>query len=347
MGYTVSTGKLAAAFVRGDGEIVYVLFEKTHESNVYPQTPHWGCIAIGTYAEVMLRVFRHATSCEGGMLKGSGNRDIKPENYIAGWRHELAEPVLMDDVNISLQVGSWCSPIDTEKLDEVIVVLRQIGRNDLADTLRNNGRADISLYRDVDAVLALYGVDKLFSPWRVLEHTSVMSMRRPELGAVARVEDIQPPMVRVLTASCGHRNELIVQLDNGLWQQWGADYSALGEYLLKVAYPYEMKQTGCHKRLIAEFRDACTTALTVPDDTKLKLFREAEGASNWNRENFDKLAVKLVGAAGTTELDCTFGELKAVENGTYDLTFLLKSQVVWDVQSTPTQPVSQLSLLAA
>lgn len=346
MGYTVSTGKLAAAFVRGDGEIVYVLFEKTHESNVYPQTPHWSCIAIGTYAEVMLRVFRHATSCEGGMLKGSGNRDIKPENYITGWRHELAEPVLMDDLNITLTEGGKYSP-EVEKRDEAIAVLRQMGRNDLVDAISNDGKATIGLYRDVDVVLALYGVDKLFSPWRVLKHADWRTMRRPELGAVARVEDIQPPMVRVLTASCGHRNELFVQLDNGPWQQWGADYSALGEYLLKVAYPYEMKQTGCHKRLIAEFRDLCATALDVPDDTKLKLFREAEGVNNWNRENFDRLVVKLGGAAGTTELDCTFGELKAVENGTYDLTFLLKNQVVCDVQSTPTQPVSQLSLLAA
>ena len=37
MGATVITGKRAAAFHKTDGELVYVLFERTYEKNVYPQ----------------------------------------------------------------------------------------------------------------------------------------------------------------------------------------------------------------------------------------------------------------------------------------------------------------------
>lgn len=340
MGFTVSSGKQAAAFVRNNGEVVYTLFEKTHESNVFPQTPNWSCIAIGSYAEVMLRIFRHATSCEGGMLKGSGNRDIQPENYIAGWCRELTKPVLMDDLNITLTC-------DTEKRVEALAVLRQMGRDDLADAILNDGRAKVELYRDVDVVLALYGVDKLFSPWRMLNHADWRTMLRPEFGAVTRNEGIQPPKVRVMASSGGCTDEMLVQLDDGEWKQWGADYSAMGKYLLQVVYPNEMKQTGCHKRLIAEFRDACTTAPAVPDNTKLKLLRNADGASKWNQETFDKLVEKLDGAKGATEFETTLGLVVAVEYGAHELTYLHANQVVWNIQSAPTHPVSQLSLLAA
>jgi hypothetical protein len=348
MSYTVSTGKLVAALVRADGEIVYVLFERTHESNVFPQTPNWNCICIGTYSEVMLRVFRLATSCEGGSLKGSGNRDIKPENYIAGWQRELAEPVRMDDCNITLKVGGqYSSLIKEDKVEDVISVLRQIGRNELADALRNDDRVVISLYQDVDVVLALFGVDKMFSAWRVLNHSCTMTMRHPEFGPVPRIENSKPPMVRVLAAKGSIFTEMVVQVEDGVWQQWGADYSALGKYMLEVVYPCEMKHTGCHKRLIANFRNACSTAQEVPDSTKLKLIRNAEDASSWNRENFDKLVSKLGGVSDAIEFDCTVADLKAVENGMYELTHLQSSQIVWNIQTMPTQPVSQLSLLAA
>ena len=84
MGSTVSTNKLAAAFKTTSGKTMYVLFEETYESNCYPRTPRWGCLMMGEIANTMRGIFRSAGSCEGGMLKGAGGRDISPEGYIQG-----------------------------------------------------------------------------------------------------------------------------------------------------------------------------------------------------------------------------------------------------------------------
>lgn len=352
MGYTVTTGKQAAAFARENGDIVYVLFEKTHESNVFPQTPNWCAIAIGNYDDVMLRIFRHATACEGGMLKGSGNRDIKPENYISAWQRELANPVLMDDFTINLSTGGWASPLDREKLEEVFAVLQQIGRNDLVDAIRENGKVDIELYRDVEVVLALYGTNKLLSPWRILKHAEWRTMNRPELaptGRIARIADFNPPKVCVMANKVGQfDNNVIVRLGDGQAKSWGWPYAAVGEYMLTVVYQCEMQRMGCHKRLIAEFREACHNAPAIPDDTKLSLYRDAEGVSKWNSEVFDKLVEKLGGAQGSTEFETTLGKVKAVEDGMRDLDYMNPNQVVWHIQEAiPAEPDSQLSLLAA
>ncbi|MDR5832439.1 hypothetical protein P9250_31820 [Caballeronia sp. LP006] len=85
MGSSILTGKRAGAMQKANGEWIYALFERGYESNVYPHTDHWSAVALGNYAQVMRRIFSHATSCEGGMLR-SRNGSIRPENYIASWR---------------------------------------------------------------------------------------------------------------------------------------------------------------------------------------------------------------------------------------------------------------------
>ena len=72
MGSTVSTGKQVAAFKATSGKVMYVLFEETYESNCYPRTPRWSSYMIGELPAVMRHIFRAASSCEGGMLKGAG-----------------------------------------------------------------------------------------------------------------------------------------------------------------------------------------------------------------------------------------------------------------------------------
>ena len=51
MGNTVSTGKLVGAFKGTQGKPVYVLFERTHESNVHPHSPNWNAQLIQETAE--------------------------------------------------------------------------------------------------------------------------------------------------------------------------------------------------------------------------------------------------------------------------------------------------------
>ena len=345
MGATITTGKLAAAFQRTNGTVVYVLFEKTHEANCYPHDPSWHCIAIGEYADVLFNVFGHASGCEGGGLQGSGGRLIKPENYIAAWRRELVNPVSFPDRKITLDAN--------EQMDGISVreALSLIGRDDIfADN--QTEPAHISLHEDVDVVLALYGVNKpnkprKLSPWQILNHSSALTLPMPELGAQVSIEKIDPPAFNVLRID---QEEVLVQLGNGQWQQWGWQYAAVGRYIQEVAYKSEMMQTGSSKRLIAEFRDACDTARAVPEDTKLHITRNPEGVHAWNQESFDTLAKELGIGAGqpVTEIECTFAEVKANENAARNLNYLVQSQVIWDVPVMPvSEPTSQLDLLAA
>ena len=63
MGNTISTGKLIGAFNGTNGEAVYVMFEQTCESNVYPRRPKWNAQMIGCIQSVMRRIFLSASSC--------------------------------------------------------------------------------------------------------------------------------------------------------------------------------------------------------------------------------------------------------------------------------------------
>lgn len=81
MGSTVTTGKLAAAFKSTDDTVTFVLFEETYSKNCYPRTPKWCCWSIGNIGHVMKAIFSAASSCEGGMLQGSGGRYITPDVY--------------------------------------------------------------------------------------------------------------------------------------------------------------------------------------------------------------------------------------------------------------------------
>lgn len=77
MSNTISTCKLAGAFKGTNGNPVYVLFERTHESNEYPHTPNWSAQLIGGIDAVMTRVFMSASACEGGSLLGDNGRTTR------------------------------------------------------------------------------------------------------------------------------------------------------------------------------------------------------------------------------------------------------------------------------
>jgi hypothetical protein len=360
MSTTITTGKKAAAFKREDGTVIYVLFEKTHSTNCHPATPHWGCIAIGEYVDVMFRVFGHASSCEGGSLQGDGKRCIKPENYIAAWRREIAAPVGIHDVQITLEVGdSYRAAIGRGKLEEVRDALINIGRTDVFDAIQT-GKKIISLYQDTDIVLALYGVNKIYAPWKILDHLDTSNSLDTSLGPVMAFEHMDTPPATVYRID---RENVLVQLgSNGQWQQWGWQYAAVDRYVREVAYACEMKQTGSSKRLIAEFRELCTNAPAVPNNTKLKFSRNVDNLNKWNLSIYGRLVHALTGntaqedAALVCEIpaldsvESTFAEVKANEDALYCLNHLANNQVEWIVQSAEINKnttVQQLDLLAA
>lgn len=58
----------------------------------------WLAIAHGHRSDVMEQIVKDAASCEGGMMRLTGDRHTLPESYIRRWRNELAHPIYIADL---------------------------------------------------------------------------------------------------------------------------------------------------------------------------------------------------------------------------------------------------------
>lgn len=354
MSSTITTGKKAAVMIKPDGTKVFALFEKMHESNCYPHTPRWSCIALGEYAAVMKRVFSSAAACEGGCLQSSGRRRILPENYIAAWRRELASPVLLGDSVIRLRSGGWSDTVSKEGLSAVCSALSKTGRLGVAAALQFGNEALLSLHADIDAVLAIYGVGKIEPAWRAIQYGDSYTQKHPELGQEARIGAFTAPSMSVVSADQykpGDNYLRLVKTGNGDWVNQGWSYSAVQNFITDIAYHAELAKTGSAKALISAFREQCENAPRVPENTPITFVRceEGEGVSSWHVENLDKLA-GLMGCGHTAIAPDTFtrsyADIQSDENKLYLLSQLAASQVKWSIGAVTAMP-QQLDLLAA
>lgn len=356
MSSTITSGKCAAAFKKPNGAVVYVLFEKTHDTNVTPHEPRWGCFAIGEYADVMRSVFVNASSCESGGLQGGSKRLIKPENYIAGWRKELSNPCGIENKVITLTMGdNFYSTFKPDRLNEVRVELAKIDRLDVFADLQT-GQSEINLFEDADVVQAIFGYAKFSNPWKILAFHNCHTLHHPELGIETRIGKIDPPVCEVRKINA---HDLLVQCgSNGQWVNWGYAYASVGRYIIEVAYAQEMKQSGSSKNLITEFRELCASASNLSGDTMLTFYRlDAVGVKNWQLEYLDKFAQEFgvveSGQPAPVKFTVKFADIKNSPHGMYYLQkgYLHETQVSWHLPTATSHLAitsnQQLDLLAA
>jgi hypothetical protein len=337
MGATVLTGKRAAAFQKANGDWMFALFERTYEKNCYPHDDHWSAIAFGGYAEVMRRVFRHASSCEGGMLQSrAGN--IKPENYISSWRAELSKPLRLPEQAIRLGVSSsYRAALPEGSLGEIRQSLVDAGFGDRVDEL-TGGSATLMLVRDCAILEAIYGEKGPLSLWRVLDVSSCSSVVVD--GGVplpARSESAMNLMPAVECYAIDDENRLVL-VDGQPWENAGWKYSAVGSFITEMAYDREMKSPGFAKRAIPAYREILQKAERLPADTMITVTRAPDGAEKHWLGNADELAVSL-GLANAADqapvsFSFRFGDLPVEPRNTlvYKLCGLRSQQVTWDVQ---------------
>lgn len=239
MSSTITVGKLATAFKAPNGKIFYLLFEKTYESNVFPQTPKWGCYLLGTLAEALQRIFNFASSCEGGTLRGRCG-SITPESYIAAWLKELKKPVEMVDLTVRLVVSNAFNAIIPRKVaEEVCMVLGDFGRHDLAELIGSGGEVNLSLHRDVEVLKAI--IDRsnvslgrlICSEWTP-DHSS--EQRSQEFGySPARAKGFEMPYLTARRVT--DREGILLQRDDGTWYCAGWAYSVVGSYVTSLWEP--------------------------------------------------------------------------------------------------------------
>lgn len=330
MGSTVLTGKAAAAFARPDGTIIYAAFERTYEKNCYPHQDHWGCIAIGQYQDVMRRIFVNATSVESGMLQSRAGH-IKPENYIAHWRQQLAKPQFFPDKRISLQFSSsFYAALPDEREEDVQKALAAAGQEKLFDLIKA-GDYSVSLHDDFPIIELLYGRAGPLAAWRLIKHDDISTGVEPNLGFTPALGNVTVPLVRVYRLD---RDNLIVQVGSGRWSLDGWTYRTVGNYITDHVYGLEMQCTGASGMLIKHFRDLCNGAEPLPPETIITVNRAEGQVETWYRDNADKLAYKVgvtqEGQAVPSQFTCRFADV--VDNDAlYELRNLTDKQIHWNV----------------
>lgn len=329
MSATVVTSKAVAAFRHPTtGQVIYLPFESTFEKNCYPHTPSWDPRAIGTYEQVMSRVYASAAACEGGSLQIRSGQ-TKPETYLKSWRLCFSEPFQMPDVEITLKLGgtSMYDSIPDTQVEASVAALERIGRHDLVEALRA-GPVQVSLHRDVDAIIALYGVETNLPLWKVISGLPVLGYADESLAPAIAKREVATPTAIVYALD---GENVVASINAGPLKHMGWRYNAVGQYIVEVALPIELQRSFSAYKLIREFRDTCNEAPELPDSTTITV-TAAKGEQSYYVENAKKLAVKL-GLAASVELvpetyETTFGAVREAKEE-YHLSTLQTVQVAW------------------
>lgn len=300
MGSTISTAKKVAAFQSAKGNTFYCLFEQTYESNVSPKTPHWSCVGFGDLQVAMERIFSAGSACEGGMLRYRGG-SVLPENYIAAWLREMANPSGMADVPVELSVsGSFYSTWSEDGLQERKDALLALGMGDIVARLEQRERVRLSLYENAELLAELvknHGV----SHWRLLSINSVSGISGGESHLAYAPEPVKAPMSVLPAAMRLDENNYLLQNEEGSWYGAGWAYSIVGDYIRNVVMPAELASPGRYKKMIKAMRDHLEAAPALAQDMTVTISKATLDRNPWwlkqVRDKFTLLPASDGGAA--------------------------------------------------
>lgn len=341
MGSTVSTGKLVAAFNDAKGKTFYVLFEETYEKNVHPHIPRWDALALGDLAAVMRVIFRQASSCEGGMLKGAGGRDITPEGYIGGWLREMENPVHLADSTYELAITEgWSVVLNRENFEKVKPQLEAIGAHEMVRALDAGEAVKTSLYADAESLAAIFDGHTV-GAWRLIKHTPLHAGRDTELG-------YSPRKAKALLAPLPHfmriapKEDSILKLgEDNCWRNAGWGYSVVAEFVSGL-WEAELQAPGNYRARIKAFRDSINNAPSIPA-TGVKIVIDTQvPVKSWHQSNIKRAVEELGGVTQGEKIELP---VPASFNDLYVVTTLPAECTQW-VFSDPA-PFEQLDLLAS
>lgn len=332
MGPTVLIKQAAATHRHPDGRLIYFLYELTRDDITGDAESVWNCIAIGTYTQVLCKVFVHAGACETGALVGPSSA-LAPEQYLENWRSAMAAPRLQQDATIELRVDeSIYGPISLADVDAVANLMASSGRQDLAVQL-NHGKAQFQLHSDIDLVLTIFGTQGVLPPRIALAYGAKAAPGESDVPAVAAGE---PPPFAAQVYAVGD-TERLVSIGGNSWDRWGWQLSAVARFITNVACQLELDHPGTAGGAIAQFRALCVAARPLPGATIVHVRREVNDLPAWYVQCADNLAHQL-GIACDDEpapayFDCSYQQAVAT-NALYHLCSLSPLQVTWSVPAT-------------
>lgn len=331
MGATVITGIRIAAIPQKGSEQLFLLFEETYEKNCYPHTPSWGCRAIGNYAAIVDAIFRNAAAYEDGILQSRGGQGTT-EGFIDRCMKALIAPLQAHNSIIEIEVGNGYGAAVPEKHESfAIETLRGIGRDDIATRLASREAAKVSLFDDVDVVVALYGRDSPIPPWRAISIHNCGSAPYGQKIEVPKGPQAQMPECRFYKLG---QFQIIGHFGMEPIRKLGSNSLAVQKFICEVAYPAQLTAPGSYRTLIPQGRDLINGAIECPREAVATIDLQAIEGEGYAHSFASKFAVKLGRAQSVDQVpvsfDLTLGE--ALDKGLLnDLEQISADAVTWHV----------------
>ncbi|QMI49913.1 hypothetical protein [Burkholderia sp. MBR-1] len=258
----------------------------------------------------------------------------------------------MFSTSTTIAIGSsWRAPVPSESVSKAQIALSKCNLGHRFTEISAGLKVDLA--RDTDLVLALYGVDGPFSPWRILGDSFLDTVRFEPDTPPRRRKQARMPKIRCFAIDSENR---LVSFDGGPWRCSGWAYSTVQELITEILYPLELLEPGHAKKALPILRTQVSEAPQLPHETRVEIHRSPPGVPSWKIRTADTLA-EILGICAETEAAPTrfsfhICDLANKENGTSHLSHLDHDQVRWHVpdltaQSAPTAegvPTDRLGL---
>ncbi|MYM92361.1 hypothetical protein [Duganella vulcania] len=338
MGATVLIAQAASTLRHTNGTLIYFLYERTHEQITSATECTWNCIAIGTYTQVLGKIFLHAGACEAGPLVGQ-HGTLTPEDYLHRWRQAMSRPAQQLNVTIDLSIDpSLYAGVPPEHVDAVANLLASAGHNTLAVAL-NHGSAQIELYHSLELVLNLFGTQGILPPWRALHYEPNTLQGECDVPPTTTSKpDVTPPMVYRIGET-----ERLVKVGDGPWERWGWQQSTVARFITAEAHHIELAFPGTAAEAIKAFRLLCALAPSLPPTTKISVQRSVAQLPTWYEHSADNLAHQMAIAMDNEpapdSYEVQYGAV-VERDALYYLCSLSPLQVQWEVPQAPARGVS-------
>lgn len=311
MGSTYVIGKMAAVCTDSTGQQYWAIAERTYESNVFPQTPHWGLRCFGSFERCMGNVINTASYVEGGMVKGTAKT---ASAFISQWRKAFASPVVLPRHSVELHFGSGFYGISEASRAQLLELATAFPRGACItkDSVSVDLRTDDGLRFAAAATAPLEGQEQLLlSAWRLWSASSIENWIAASLGDVpvtraATKSDLGDVLVlRLMSTTPGEQDHLIVSANTVRNSGWA--YSTMGSFIRNEVYRAEMARPGSAEAMIQAFRKMVQEAPESPEETVVVLRRPEDA---WHLKKYHALRSALGGDATAAALRSTYGELK-------------------------------------
>lgn len=258
------------AFERDTQTTIYVVYENTYESNVYPHTPRWGCSVVGTYEQVMAWAVLSAYYCDDGGLRGPRG-SITPSYYLGKLLTAMQQPLRQLPVEVELTYGeNFSSLFGPSKIDFARAVFVKHNREQDFNSIVS-GKPLLLNFQELDLLLDLFSFNPEFgnlSAWRLFSSIHDHTGPAPELALSEKGKSQKPLSNWSLEKATD--NQYLLKVENGPWRILRSS-TVVREFFTTELLAQILIEPGAYKRVLKDFNSFFKSAKFVEDDVCISI----------------------------------------------------------------------------